>query len=115
MNPKERGAPHHQPLIRSWLVGIAVWASASIASPAQAQDCAPLLEVLSADRQSTVLSLNTCEVVEALPWLESPSGKAWQLKPAALQRWTSALKGEAMTLALLESRLRTRHLAEGLQ
>ena len=86
-----------------------------IAAPAQAQACTPFLEVLSPDRQTSVLSLTTCEVSAAEPWAESPSSKVWQLTAAAQQRWAAALQSKTLLLPRMDAQLRIRHLAEGLR
>ena len=116
MNMNRQTTPYTSRLSGSgWLAALAASAWLLVALPAQAQACTPFLEVLSPDRQTSVLSLNTCEVSAAQAWAESPSSKVWQLTAAAQQRWAAALQGEPLLLPLMDAQLRTRHLAEGLQ
>ena len=94
------------------IVTTAVWAL--LAGTAQAQDCKPFVDLLSADRQSTVLSLNSCEVREAAGWGEYPQTQVWRLQPDALLRWKSALDGHALSADLAGAQLRAQPRYEGL-
>lgn len=102
MNPSKDSLRKRSPRI------VFAWLCALAAASAHAENCTPFLDVVAANLSTPVLSLSSCEIAVAPPWLEGPIGQVWQLTPPAHARWKTALDGDALRPAVLGASLQVR-------